>query len=82
MALQIFHATSQGGEEIFECNGDDEDQRIFNEEKATDRLSNYRESARAKTDFQSEQNGFISSQSLSPSEAFEVFQGKQNGVSV
>lgn len=77
MALQIPHATAQasGGEEIFECSGDEEDQRILSEEKSIDRLSNYRESVRAKVVQQSDENGLISSQSISPSEAFEVFQG-------
>lgn len=75
MALQVLHTTSQGGEEIFECSGDEEDQRILSEEKASDRLSNYRELVRAKSDPQSDQNGSISTQTLSPSEAFEVFQG-------
>ena len=75
MALQVLHAISQGGEEIFECTGDEEDQRILSEEKASDRLSSYRELVRAKTDVQSDLNGFITTQTLSPSEAFEVFQG-------
>jgi hypothetical protein len=77
MALQIPHATAQasGGEEIFECSGDEEDQRILSEEKSIDRLSNYRESVRAKVVQQSDENGLISSQSITPSEAFEVFQG-------
>lgn len=76
MALQVPHAATQasGGEEIFECSGDEEDQRILSEEKSIDRLSNYRESVRAKVQ-QSDENGLLSSQSLSPSEAFEMFQG-------
>ena len=76
MALQVPHAAAQasGGEEIFECSGDEEDQRILSEEKSIDRLSNYRESVRAKVQ-QSDENGLLSSQSLSPSEAFEIFQG-------
>ena len=77
MALQNFQATAQGGEEIFECNGEDDDQRIFTEERAIDRLTNYRESVRAKADSQSEQNGMITTQSLSPADAFEIFQGLQ-----
>ena len=76
MALQVPHAAAQasGGEEIFECSGDEVDQRILSEEKSIDRLSNYRESVRAKVQ-QSDENGLLSSQSLSPSEAFEIFQG-------
>ena len=76
MALQVPHAAAQasGGEEIFECSGDEEDQRMLSEEKSIDRLSNYRESVRAKVQ-QSDENGLLSSQSLSPSEAFEIFQG-------
>ena len=77
MALQTLHSVSQGGEEIFECTGDEEDQRILNEYKALDRLSNYRELVRAKTDPHFDPNSFISTQTLSPSEAFEVFQGRK-----
>jgi hypothetical protein len=77
VALQVPHTAAQGSEEIFECSGDDEEQRILNEEKTVDRILNFRESVRAKTDSQSEMFGMISSQTLSPSEAFEVFQGIQ-----
>ena len=57
MALQVPHAAAQasGGEEIFECSGDEVDQRILSEEKSIDRLSNYRESVRAKVQ-QSDEN--------------------------
>lgn len=82
VALQVPHTAAQGSEEIFECNGDDEEQRILNEEKTVDRMLNFRESVRAKTDSQSEMFGMISSQTLSPSEAFEVFQGIQNHVTL
>lgn len=75
MALQVLHSVSQGGEEIFECTGDEEDQLILNQDKAADRLSNYRELVRAKTDPRFDPNSFISTQTLSPSDAFEVFQG-------
>ena len=81
LALQVPHTAAQGSEDIFECNGDDEEQRIFNEEKIVDRMQNFKESVRAKTDSQSETFGLISSRTLSPSEAFEVFQGIQNCVS-
>ena len=77
MALQVLHSISQGGEEIFECTGDEEDQRILSEDKALDRMSHYRELVRAKTDPHIDPNSFVSTQSLSPSEAFEVFQGRK-----
>lgn len=75
--LQVPHTAAQGSEEIFEFNGDDEEQRVLNEDKAVDRILNFRESVRAKTDSQSEMFGMISSQTLSTLEAFEVFQGIQ-----
>ena len=82
MALQVLHSVSQRGEEIFECTGDEEDQRILNQDKASDRLSNYRELVRAKADLQYDPNSFISTQDLSPSAAFEIFQGRNTDLFV
>jgi hypothetical protein len=71
MALQVVHSVAQGGEEIFEYAGGEEES-LISQEKIADRLLNYKELLRSKTDT----DGCINNQTISPLEAFEVFQGK------
>ena len=62
-------------EEVFEWNDDEELHPGNASKNNNDNIDNFREAYRAKVDPNDTQDGFITTTTVSPSDAFEVFQG-------